>query len=86
MAEALGSLLPEKNRAALTDASDRIAMPAPDGPNTLMRGRCTDSNAANIELMDIALRRPSLDEVFLALTAPDRATTSEPRVEADALA
>ena len=37
MAEALGSLLPEKNRAALTPASDRIAMPAPDGPNTLVQ-------------------------------------------------
>ena len=85
MAEALGSLLPEKNRAALTDASDRIAMPAPDGPNTLMRA-LNHLNGANIELLDIALRRPSLDEVFLALTAPDTRDTSEPRVEADALA
>jgi ABC-2 type transport system ATP-binding protein len=40
---------------------------------------------ANIELMDIALRRPSLDEVFLALTAHDTRDTSMPRVEADAL-
>ena len=29
MAEALGALLPEQNRAALTPASDRIAIPAP---------------------------------------------------------
>ena len=67
MAEALGPLLSEKNRAALTTASDRIAMPAPDGPNTLVQV-LYHLNAANIELLDIALRRPSLDEVFLALT------------------
>jgi ABC-2 type transport system ATP-binding protein len=85
MVEALGSLLPEKNRAGLTDTSDRIAMPAPDGPNTLMRA-LQRLNAANIELVDIALRRPSLDEVFLALTANDTRDTSAPRVEADALA
>lgn len=67
MAEALSSLLPEENRAALTPASDRIAMPAPDGPNTLVRA-LRQLGAANIELLDVALRRPSLDEVFLALT------------------
>lgn len=71
MAAALGSLLPDQNRAALTDVSDRIAMPAPEGPNTLMQAlqRLSD---ADIELLDIALRRPSLDEVFLALTGDDR--------------
>ena len=85
MAEALGSLLPETNRAALTDTSDRIAMPAPDGPDTLMQA-LQQLNAANIELVDIALRRPSLDEVFLALTGDDRSDASAPQVEADALA
>ncbi|HZN83854.1 MAG TPA: ATP-binding cassette domain-containing protein [Mycobacterium sp.] len=84
MAEALGSLLPESNRAALTDASDRIAMPAPDGPTTLMQA-LNLVKEANIELVDIALRRPSLDEVFLALTAHDTRNTSEPRVEAEAV-
>ena len=68
VAAELGSLLPEKYRAALTTASDRVAMPAPDGPNTLVQALYR-LNAANIELLDIALRRPSLDEVFLALTA-----------------
>jgi ABC-2 type transport system ATP-binding protein len=85
MAEALGSLLPETNRTALTDASDRIAMPAPDGPNTLMQA-LNLLKEANIELLDIALRRPSLDEVFLALTAHDTRDTSAPPVEAEALA
>jgi len=78
MADALGSLLPEKNRAALTPGSDRIAMPAPDGANTLARA-LSQLDAANIELADIALRRPSLDDVFLALTdetISDAGTTS----------
>jgi ABC-2 type transport system ATP-binding protein len=66
---ALGPLLPEKNRAAaLASESDRIAMPAPRGPNTLVEALAL-LNAANIELQDIALRRPSLDDVFLALTS-----------------
>ena len=80
MAEALGSLLPEQNRAALTTASDRIAMPAPDGPNTLVEA-LYHLNAANIELVDIALRRPSLDDVFLALTSRENGDTSAVRVE-----
>lgn len=68
IAEALGSLLPEQNRATLTPASDRIAMPAPDGANTLVEA-LSRITSADIELADIALRRPSLDEVFLSLTA-----------------
>ena len=35
-------------------------------------------NSANIELADIALRRPSLDDVFLSLTGN---TASEPAGE-----
>ena len=42
-------LLPEQHRAALTTASDRIAMPAPDGPNTLAEALYR-LNTANIEL------------------------------------
>lgn len=75
VAEALGSLLPEKNRAALTPASDRIAMPAPEGPNTLAQA-LYQLNGANIELRDIALRRPSLDEVFLTLTTESNGEAS----------
>lgn len=81
MVEALGSLLPEKNRAALTTESDRIAMPAPDGPNTLVEA-LHHLGAANIELADIALRRPSLDEVFFALTSESIGDTSATGVEA----
>lgn len=67
VAAALGPLLPAENRAALTDASDRVSMPAPGGANTLIAA-LTSISAAGIELQDIALRRPSLDEVFLRLT------------------
>ncbi len=80
VAQALGSLLPQRNRAALTSASDRIAMPAPDGPKTLARALSLLS-AANIELLDIALRRPSLDEVFLALTNQNANEMPAARVE-----
>ena len=73
MVVALSSLLPQAHRAALTSAADRIAMPAPDGPATLARA-LSRLDAANIELLDIALRRPSLDEVFLALTTDSIAT------------
>lgn len=73
MAEALGALLPIQNRAALTSASDRIAMPAPDGANSLVQV-LWQLSAAHIELQDIALRRPSLDEVFLALTTTDKSS------------
>ncbi|MCW2558192.1 MAG: daunorubicin resistance transporter ATP-binding subunit [Mycobacterium sp.] len=83
-AQALGSLLPQENRAALTPASDRIAMPAPDGPNTLVQA-LSQLGAANIELRDIALRRPSLDEVFLALTSDNTGQISARRVEAELL-
>lgn len=67
MADTLGALVPDKIRAALTPESDRIAIPAPDGASTLIDavGRLA---AANIAVADVALRRPSLDDVFLALT------------------
>ncbi|CAM3789791.1 daunorubicin resistance protein DrrA family ABC transporter ATP-binding protein [Smaragdicoccus niigatensis] len=63
---ALGELMP----AALAtdeDAPDRISIPAPDGAGTLAEavGRL---HKAEIRLADIALRRPSLDDVFLSIT------------------
>ena len=67
MAAALGTMLPATIRATLSESADRISMPAPDGPATLIEALRRISEAG-IELLDIALRRPSLDEVFLALT------------------
>ena len=78
MAEALSPLVPEENRTALTLASDRIAIPAPDGPQTLVQV-LSHLAAAHIELLDIALRRPSLEEVFLALTIDTTGDTSATR-------
>ncbi|WP_278314505.1 ATP-binding cassette domain-containing protein [Lolliginicoccus levis] len=47
--------------------ADRLALPASNGPATLSEVlRRLDME--NIELADIALRRPSLDDVFLSLT------------------
>ncbi len=81
VAAALGSLLPDANRVALTDVSDRVSMPAPDGANTLISA-LNLITAADIELQDIALRRPSLDEVFLRLTGQEN---RDARAEAEAL-
>ncbi|MFQ6398388.1 ATP-binding cassette domain-containing protein [Nocardia sp. KC 131] len=51
----------------VAESKDRVSLPAPDGAATLAEAlrRITDSR---IELIDIALRRPSLDEVFIELT------------------
>lgn len=77
-AAVLARLLTDDSRAALTEGADRLSMPAPDGANTLIAALDLLS-AAGIELQDIALRRPSLDEVFLKLTGqqdgPDAAPT-----------
>ncbi|NLU81721.1 ATP-binding cassette domain-containing protein [Rhodococcus sp. HNM0569] len=53
--------------------SDRVAIPAPDGARTLTEV-LRRIDVAGIELADIALRRPSLDDVFLALTGRPRET------------
>lgn len=65
---ALGPLLPEQGRAAEHSALDRIVLPAPDGAETLVAA-LRRLDAANIEVADVALRRPSLDDVFFALTS-----------------
>ncbi|WP_425284627.1 ATP-binding cassette domain-containing protein [Gordonia westfalica] len=48
-----------------------VSVPAPRGTETLVEviRRTTE---ASIQLSDVAMRRPSLDEVFLALTDPER--------------
>ena len=81
---ALGSLLPEQTRAMLTPESDRIAIPAPHGTSTLIEAvRRLDE--ANIELADIALRRPSLDDVFLSMTADPRETHALSHLASEAM-
>ena len=63
--EALGAMAPADREA--TTRTDRIAIPAPDGTRTLVEA-VSRIDSAGIELLDVALRRPSLDEVFFALT------------------
>ncbi|WP_431963956.1 ATP-binding cassette domain-containing protein [Nocardia sp. bgisy134] len=65
-AYALGDLVPAAVTAEL-DGADRLSFPAPNGATTLSEAlRRLDS--AGVALADIALRRPSLDDVFLSLT------------------
>ncbi|MBN0973724.1 MULTISPECIES: ATP-binding cassette domain-containing protein [unclassified Gordonia (in: high G+C Gram-positive bacteria)] len=61
-------------RSVREDAARSVSVPAPHGPQTLSEV-IVRTEAANIHLSDIALRRPSLDEVFLALTGPDGSST-----------
>ncbi|MFE3756836.1 ATP-binding cassette domain-containing protein [Nocardia tengchongensis] len=66
VADALGDLVPAAVRADIA-GGDRLSIPAPDGAGTLSEAlRRLDS--AGVELADIGLRRPSLDDVFLTLT------------------
>lgn len=53
----------------VADSADRVSLPAPDGAATLSEALARIT-AADIALIDIALRRPSLDEVFIRLTRP----------------
>ncbi|MQY24886.1 ATP-binding cassette domain-containing protein [Nocardia aurantia] len=68
---ALGDLVPEavRNDAASHSATqtDRVSIPAPDGASTLAEA-LRRLDAAGVELADIGLRRPSLDDVFLSIT------------------
>ncbi|MDH3024091.1 ATP-binding cassette domain-containing protein [Gordonia alkanivorans] len=67
--DVLGDLIPP---GAVADEYDHmVAVPAPRGPETLV-DVIQRTAGADIPLSDIALRRPSLDEVFLALTDPRR--------------
>jgi ABC-2 type transport system ATP-binding protein len=68
IATALTPMLPDEARAAMSLDVDRLTVPAFDGANTLVEAiRLLD--CAGIALTDVALRRPSLDDVFFALTA-----------------
>ncbi|WP_024796149.1 daunorubicin resistance protein DrrA family ABC transporter ATP-binding protein [Tomitella biformata] len=67
MVAALGNLLPPGLRSEINAETVSLSVPAPGGAQTLAEVlRRLDQ--AQIELIDIALRRPSLDQVFLSLT------------------
>ncbi|MEV0101249.1 ATP-binding cassette domain-containing protein [Nocardia sp. NPDC050789] len=65
VAEGLGDLVPAAVRAELS--GDRLSIPAPEGAATLSEA-LRRLDAAAVQLADIGLRRPSLDDVFLTLT------------------
>jgi ABC-2 type transport system ATP-binding protein len=67
IADVLDTLMLGEVRPALTSASDRIAFPAPEGVATVAEV-LRRLDAAGIRFADVALRRPSLDDVFFALT------------------
>ncbi|WP_415974026.1 ATP-binding cassette domain-containing protein [Rhodococcus sp. 077-4] len=74
-AEALGDMVPAAVHAEITAASDRLSVPAPDGAATLSE-ILRRIDAVGIVLADIALRRPSLDDVFLTLTGHSQTSTT----------
>jgi ABC-2 type transport system ATP-binding protein len=80
---AAGLLRPLGTDAPGTDAEARtLSLPTSGGANSLIQAaRLLDD--AGIPVADLALRRPSLDDVFLALTghraeADDAATDEQP--------
>ncbi|MFY2791225.1 ATP-binding cassette domain-containing protein [Rhodococcus sp. KRD162] len=74
-ADALGEMVPAAVHAEITASSDRLSVPAPDGAATLSE-ILRRVDAAGIVLADIALRRPSLDDVFLTLTGHSQTSSS----------
>ncbi|MEV5649151.1 ATP-binding cassette domain-containing protein [Nocardia sp. NPDC052254] len=66
---AVVAALSELGQTTVAESQDRVSIPAPGGAVTLSQA-LDRINAGGIELIDIALRRPSLDEVFIRLTQP----------------
>ena len=60
----------------LTVAGRSISIPAPDGPRTLTAA-VRELDSSGVVPLDIALRKPTLDDVFLTLTGHRAEETSE---------
>lgn len=67
---AIVAALQDLGQVTVAESADRVSLPAPDGAATLTEV-LHRVNTAGIDLIDIALRRPSLDEVFIKLTKPE---------------
>ncbi|MEE2032184.1 ATP-binding cassette domain-containing protein [Rhodococcus chondri] len=84
LVEALGDMVPSDIRAELASPGDhdRVSIPAGDGAATLTEV-LRRVEPLQIELADIGLRRPSLDDVFLSLTGhtASAAVSPSPAVE-----
>src|SRR5215218_1942081 len=70
-----------EHRLEQSTDSGRITLPARDGADTLVEA-LRRLGSANIELVDVVLRRPSLDDVFFALTNESATRTSDPAAAA----
>jgi ABC-2 type transport system ATP-binding protein len=76
LARALGQLGPDRPR--LDAATNRLTLPVSDGPLAITTAVRT-LGQLGIDVDDIGLRRPTLDEVFMALTGtPAEAAEHEP--------
>ncbi len=79
VAEMLGRV--DHGVAQIDESTRRVSVPAESGGEGLMRA-VRSVHAADVEIEDIAMRQPNLDEVFLALTG--RPTEGENPSAADA--
>jgi ABC-2 type transport system ATP-binding protein len=64
--------------STVDEHNGRVILPAPDGPRTLQVALRRLEDAA-ITPVDAALRKPTLDEAFLALTGHDATAGGRPR-------
>ena len=62
--------------ATMDEAKLKLSLPAPDGSRSLADA-IRKLDAAKVEALDISLRRPTLDDVFLALTGRAAIETTE---------
>ena len=63
------------SRSILDEHTRKLSMPATGGPQALVQV-VRDLSEVGVEIADIALRRPTLDDVFLALTGRAPAATN----------
>lgn len=63
------------SRSILDEHTRKLSMPATGGPQALVQV-VRDLSEVGVEIADIALRRPTLDDVFLALTGRATAATN----------
>jgi ABC-2 type transport system ATP-binding protein len=76
--ERVGSILAEVSRSpAQTDAHQRLVTVSTDGGASLLIEAAGRLEAERIEIEDLGIRHPSLDDVFLSLTGTVRADELE---------
>jgi ABC-2 type transport system ATP-binding protein len=74
--EVLGRHAPAGEAVHVDAGARRVSVSAPGGASSLAEV-VRDLDVAEVELEDLSLRRPTLDDVFLALTGRDAEATAE---------